>query len=161
MDTNRNKNLSELLKKFCSADETQKCADDIRHGDEIFARHPAPAPRPALLADIRSQMLLAHSRTRKARQMHRVLASVAMAAAIVVVGGLAWIFMDTERPAPEPLTLRNFPVIAQATREIGTFVSELDLIEDSVQAIQTVDFDSSPVGYQSTVASFEAMLWEG
>ncbi len=165
MDTNKYKDLGELAGRFYPAEEAAECQEDIRRGDEMLEKHPAPAPRAELLADIRTQMLLAHRRSRRSHIMHRVYATVGLAACIAIIGGLAWLFAGgrggSSGNGAEYAQMRTFPVIAEATQKISTFTSELDVIEDSVAAIQTVDFDSGPAGYQTAITTLEASLWKG
>jgi hypothetical protein len=57
MKNKNNENLSMLLAQFFDAKEATKVAADIAAGDGIFDTNPAPKPSPALLADIKRQMM--------------------------------------------------------------------------------------------------------
>ena len=161
MNTNRDKDLNELLGKLLGADEAAQCAEDIRRGDELLARNPVPAPRPELLADIKSQMLLAHYRKRRSRRLHHIYAPVAVAACLALIFGLVLFFMSGNGASDQLMTNHNFAGMDEANQNIVTYTSELNQLDDSATAIMAVDFDATPAGYQSTVAAFEASLWKG
>jgi hypothetical protein len=160
METNKNKNLNELLSSLYTAAEAGKCADDIRKGDELLARCPAPLPRPALLADIRSQMLLAHYRKRKAHRVHFMYGSAAMAASVALVCGLAWFFIfgtsDSDMGTGVSFETSQFLPVNE---NIKSVTAQLDQIQDTITA---VDSDTTvPVEYQTDIANLESSIWKG
>jgi hypothetical protein len=159
---NRDKNLNELLGSLLGADEAGKCAEDIRRGDELLAKNPVPLPRPRLLADIKTQMLLAHYRKRHTHRLHYVYSSVAIAATFAVVCGLAWFYVAGTGTVVD-LGLAMEPAsIAPVSENIQSVSAQLDQIEDSVTALTAADTDlSSPAEYQTDIANLESSLWKG
>jgi hypothetical protein len=163
MNTNKDKDLNELLAKLYGSDEAARAADDIRRGDELLARYPVAKPRPELLADIRTQMLLAHHRRRRAHRLHYVYTSLALAASLAVVCGLAWFYMAGSASGPtNHVTMGNPAFYSSTTEEIATITSQLDQIESSVTAVKTLDADLSlPADLQADVSALEASIWKG
>jgi hypothetical protein len=163
MNTNKDKNLNELLSSFYPADEAAQCARDIERGDELLSKNPAPLPRPALLADIKTQMLLAHYRKRRAHRLHYVYSSVAMAASVAVVCGLAWFYIaGSVGTTSNQLAVNNPAFYNTATEEITSITTQLEQIEDSASAIKAVDLDSSlPAGLQADISALETSIWKG
>ena len=161
MNTNKNKDINELLGRFFPADEAARVADDIRRGDEILSKNPAPLPRAALLADIKTQMLLAHHRKHRAHRLHYVYGSMAMAASVAIMCGLAWIFMvgtGTSEITAEPGSGWFTPI----NDSINSVTAQLDQIQDSATVLTSADSDlASPVEYQADIASLESSIWKG
>jgi hypothetical protein len=163
MNTNKDKNLNELLDSFYPVDLAAEYARDIERGDGLLSKHPAPLPRPALLADIKTQMLLAHYRKRKAHRLHYVYSSVAIAASLTIVCGLAWFYIaGTVGTTSNQLAVNNPAFYNTATEEIASITAQLEQIEDSASAIKAVDLDSSlPAGLQADVSALETSIWKG
>jgi hypothetical protein len=158
MNTNNNKDLNELLGSLFAADEAGKVRKDIRKGDELFAKNPVPLPRPELLADIRTQMLLAHHRRRKAHRSRYLYGSVAMAATVTIVCGLAWFIMVGATPADLGLPVEP-AYLTPITENIQSVTAQLDQIADT---IAEVDSETTvPVEYQTDIANLETSLWKG
>jgi hypothetical protein len=155
---NKDKNLNELLGKLLSAEEAAACRKDIARGDELLAANPVPAPRPELLADIRSQMLLAHHRKSRRHRMHVVYSSVSMAASLAVICGAAWFYVATTGSTGPSLAIEPAS-ITPITENIQSVTAQLDQIEDT---IAQVDSDSTtPAEYQADIANLESSLWKG
>jgi hypothetical protein len=161
MNTNKNKDINELLGRFFPADEAARVAEDIRRGDELLSNNPAPKPREALLADIKTQMLLAHHRKQRAHRLHYVYGSMAMAASVAIVCGLAWMFMMGGSSGTIDLKPFTDATWKPVTEDIATITTELNQIENTAIAIKAVDFDAAPAEYQADVAAFETSLWKG
>jgi hypothetical protein len=155
---NRDKNLNDLLGDLFPADEAARCQEDIRRGDELLARNPVPLPRPELLADIKTQMLLAHHRKRQAHRLHFVYSSVAIAASLAIVCGLAWFYMAGTGTSDLGLAIEPSS-IQPVSENIQSMTAQLDQIEDYISA---VDSDSTaPAEYQADIANLESSLWKG
>lgn len=158
---NKDKNLNELLGSLFSADEAARCADDIRRGDELLAKSPVPLPRPELLADVKTQMLLAYHRGQRSHHMRHVYGSAAMAATFAIVCGLVWFYIAGTGTSDPGLAMEPAS-IAPISENIKSVTAQLDQIEDSVTAITAADTDlSSPAEYQTDIANLETSLWKG
>jgi hypothetical protein len=161
MNTNKNKDINELFGGFFPADEAARVAEDIRRGDELLSKNPAPLPRAALLADIKTQMLLAHYRKRRAHRLHYVYGSMAMAASVAIVCGLAWFFMAGSGTSDLGMAMepRSFVSINE---NINSVTAQLDQIQDSATVLTSADSDlASPAEYQADITNLESSIWKG
>jgi hypothetical protein len=163
MNTNKNKDINELLGRFYPADEAAKAARDIRSGDELLSKNPAPLPRPALLADIKTQMLLAYHRRQRTHQRRYIYGSMGMAASLAVVCGMAWLYIAGIGVGnASQASLGNPTFYTAATEEIASITTQLDQIEDSAIAIKATDSEpSSPAEFQTDIANLESSIWKG
>jgi hypothetical protein len=161
MNTNKNKDINELLGKFFPADEAARVADDIRRGDELLSKNPAPLPRAALLAKIKTQTLIAHHRKQRAHRQHYIYGSMAMAASVMIICGLAWIFLIGGGSGIIDIKPFTDATWKPVTEDIATITTQLNQIENTAIAIKAVDFDAAPAEYQADVAAFETSLWKG
>jgi hypothetical protein len=155
---NRDKNLNELLAGLMAADEAAACREDLRKGDELLARAPLPRPRPELLADIKTQMLLAHHRKRHAHRLHFIYGPIAVAASLAIICGLAWFYVAGTRTSDLGLAMEPTS-LAPISENIQSVTAQLDQIQDY---ITEVDSDSTaPAEYQTDIANLESSLWKG
>jgi hypothetical protein len=155
---NKDKNLNELLGGLFPADEAGRCAKDLRDGDELLAKNPVPLPRPELLADIKTQMLLAHHRKRHTHRLHYVYSSVAIAATFAIVCGLTWFYVAGTGTVDLGLAMEPAS-LTPISENIQSMTAQLDQIQD---CITEVDSDSTaPAEYQTDISNLESSIWKG
>jgi hypothetical protein len=84
MNDSGKENLKELLAGFMDEATAREAAQDIEKGDELFRSNPAPQPSEALLAEVRTKMMLAAKRRQVITLHRRIWAAAGVAAAIII-----------------------------------------------------------------------------
>lgn len=159
-------NLNELLRRFVENSAADSMAEEIRQGDAMLDRYPAPALSPQASARLRSRLKAAYTR-RHRRSLFLGWATVAAAAVAVVVflfGGSEIappVQMDSKPVAqvvsagsmPAPAASRNLPGYlanlwddASRTESDQSFVAlktELDNIAAMIEAVSFKKNDAS------------------
>ena len=104
MSSERHDNLRSLFETFMDAEQARQAAEDVRGADELFRRHPAPAPSREVLLRIKARGAVQLSERRRVRLWRRHVAEAVAAAALLVVVasvGLKFVGNDTPRIGPE------------------------------------------------------------
>jgi len=166
MSDKNEENLKGLFEKFFDPAEAEKMTEDIRGGEEILKRHPAPRPADTLIADIKAKVSQAALRQRKIN-LYRKLAyrMVAAAAAIIVLVSITAKLAEKTQPE-KPVTASASPKMIWDDKDLTTLTTEIEQAEDDVFALRT---DQNGNGYKETelteleinVTEISSNFWKG
>lgn len=162
-------NLIDLLQRFMDESAARTAHEDIEAGERWLNTQPAPAPETRLLAALKTQMAAAALRRHRVRRL--IHASLAAAAAVVV---LSLIGLPGSRLARRP-HLSYAAIIPTAIWEsddltsddldLVYFSSEIRQIEAQVQALSAEDSDAGvgggPEEFETELLAIQSEFWKG
>ena len=186
MNGQSEENLRELIEKFADTEQTQIYLEEIRAGDEILKRNPAPEPDDMLVANIKAEIALRvlPKKTKVLKLIaHRILAA---AATIVIITAISTNFID-DKPTDSPGTYSNNDSIELAAAFLPNFFStsstttdatseyytiEIEMIESELIALQsefmptsryegTSNIDNALDEFEMDLAEMSSDFWEG
>ena len=103
-------NLKELFGVFMGAEEAREAAEEVRAGDELLARYPAPEPSEEVLLRIKAETAAQLARRKRVRLWRkRVSEALGVAAMLVVVGAVALTVFPNTLSASSLLLGTNVP----------------------------------------------------
>lgn len=123
---NTTDNLNDLLQCFVDASSAELMAEDIRQGDDLLDRYPAPPLTPEATMRLRLRLRSVRA-TRHRRTLFLGWATVAAAAVAVIVVMVGW----TEQNMPSA-PVESKPVAQAVPRELPGFT--LNLWDDRVHS---------------------------
>jgi hypothetical protein len=174
MKKQNDENLEELLGKFLGTEEARKAAGEIRQGEELFARHPAPELDERQIASIKAQISARLSKPGKTISTARVFKIAGLAAAIIILGWVVVLFFELSRP--EPRIERTVAVEgtygtwsdwdeADADDEITGLTEEIDQIENSIFALRLGEQDGANgavlADIETEMVEIDNFFWKG
>jgi len=141
MNARNEENMRELFEKFVNSEEAKKSVEDIRKGEEILRKHPAPEPNEKLIADIKAEIereLL----SRKTGISRRVIFKTAsIAAAFIILAVVSVKLFEKASVRPGTVTIISGAIwdsnnIATDDADLATFNTEVEQIEGEALALQ-------------------------
>jgi len=132
-------NLVELLQRFMDESAAQAAHEDIQAGERWLAACPAPAPNAQVLAALKVQMAV--SALRRRRITHWVRASVATAAAVIVLAVIGLLGPRSASQSPMsiatliPAAIWESDDFTADDLDLAYFSSEIGQIEAQMQAL--------------------------
>ena len=109
-----NENLEELLAKFYDAAEAKQAAQEILKAEQILRTSPAAKPSEALIANIKSQIVMRLAQRRASARRLVLARAVAVAAVFVILALVAVRFFNQSRP----MERGHSPVPAMISQEV-------------------------------------------
>jgi len=162
-------NLIELLQRFMDESAAQAAHEDIQAGERWLEAQPAPSPNARVIAAIKTQMALAALRRHRIRRL--VHASVAAAAAVIV---LSLIGLLGPRSASRshmsyaailPAAIWESDDLTADDLDLVYFSSEIRQIEAQMSALDTDDSDTGvdggPEELETELMAIQTELWKG
>jgi hypothetical protein len=173
MNDSGKENLKELLAGFMDEASAREAAQDIEKGDELFRANPAPQPSEALLAEVRTKMMLAAKR-RQAVTLHRqIWAAAGVAAAIMITLAVAVKLLDRQPIEQTPVkyaraatnsiwgsddTTADDPDLTVIAAEVESIENELS----GVQPAENVEVGSTDIGdLETELIETSGDFWKG
>jgi len=166
MSNKNEENLKGLFEKFSDPAEAEKMTEDIRRGEEILRRHPAPQPADTLIVDIKAKVSQAALRQRKIN-LYRKLAyrMVAAAAVIIVLVSITTKLVEKNKPEKSVTASAGSKMIWDDT-DLTTLTTEIEQAEEDILALNT---DQNGNGYKETelteleinVTEISSNFWKG
>ena len=174
MDDRNQENLKELIAKFFDAEQAERCAEDFRRAERIFHEHPAPAPDPMFIANIKAEiaMRLDGRRVRRYRRMLYEAAGIAAAIVILAVVGLQMFEESGNQSGKSLQTASLIPRaiwesdnIAADDADLAVFSAEIEQIENEVLILQsgtdTSDSESTITELEMELMEIDSDFWKG
>ena len=173
MEDRNGENLRELFEKFFDAEQAESCVEDIQKAEQIFREHPAPEPDDMLIANIKAEIAM-RLQAAKAHRFRRIIYEVAgAAAAILIVAAVSLQLFEKAPPGPGdrnytsliPTAIWESDDIAADDEDLAVFTSQIEQIEDEVQALQsgedTGNGDSTIVELEMELIEINSDFWKG
>lgn len=139
MNDRNEENLRDLFERFDDSEHAAEAVDDIRRGDQILRRWPAPEPSDELLERIKSEM--AGRLVRSGRRHVRWFASRAagIAAAFVITASV-WTGLHRSPGVVNaasliPTAIWESDNIAADDLRLATFTAEVERIENELKSL--------------------------
>lgn len=174
MATNENnENLKDLVGRFFDGEEAGRVVEDVRGGERIVREYGAPEPDSRLIADIKGEVGRALAE-RKSRAFRRaVYKAAAVAAVIIIVAAISVRLSERGNGEAKPIVAASIvPAaiwesedIAAADAELGTFVGEIEELEDDLLALELGENGGN--GYEvieeleAELEEIEGVFWKG
>jgi hypothetical protein len=162
-------NLIELLQRFMDEPAARATHEDIEAGERWLDAQPAPTPEARVIAAIKTQMAVAALRRHRIRRM--VHASVAAAAAVIVLSLIGLLGPRSTGRSPMsyaaiiPTAIWESDDITTDDLELAYFSSEIRQIEAQVQALDADDGDNGVGGgseeFETELMAIQTELWKG
>jgi len=143
MNDSGKENLKELLAGFMDEVSAREAAQDIEKGDELFRANPAPQPSEALLAEVRTKMMLA-ARRRQAVTLHRRIWAMAAVAAAIMITLAAAVKLYDKQPI-EQTQVKYASAIwgsedtAADDTDLTVIAAEVESIENELSGVQLTE----------------------
>jgi cell division protein FtsB len=174
MDDRNQENLKELIAKFFDAEQAERCAEDFRRAERIFHEHPAPAPDPMFIANIKAEiaMRLDSRRVRRYRRMLYEAAGIAAAIVILAVVGLQ-MFEESDNQSGKslqtasliPRAIWESDNITADDAELAVFTAEIEQIESEIKTLQSGgefgESENTLTELEMELAEFDSDFWKG
>lgn len=162
-------NLIELLRRFMDEPTSRKAHEDIRAGERWLDAQPAPAPDARLIAALKMQMAASALRRHRIRRL--VHASLAAAAAVIVLS-LIGLLGPRSSSGPHlsyaailPAAIWESDDLTVDDLDLVYFSSEIRQIEAQVQALDADDSDTgmgaNPEDFETELMAIQTELWKG
>ncbi len=162
-------NLIELLQRFMDEPAAQAASEDIQAGERWLDARPAPTPDARVIAAIKTRMAVSALRRHRIRRL--VHASLAAAAAVVVLSLIGLLGPESaSRPhlsyaAIIPTAIWESDDITTDDLDLAYFSSEIRQIEAQVQALDADDGDNGvggvPEEFETELMAIQTELWKG
>jgi hypothetical protein len=136
MNARNEENLRELFEKFPDGEQANKAVADVRKGDQILRRHPAPQPPARLIAQIKAKTAEAASRNRP-HAFKDTAYKVAAAAAIIIIAVIAVKVFQTSKKEPQRTNYASIiPTALWESDDIAADDADLSLLNAAVEEIE-------------------------
>ncbi len=160
-------NLERLVDELVARDQAQQVLDDIRAGDELFARDPGPQPSPQLIEEIKARVA-ANLDAGRTGTFKRTVRRVTAAAAVLAVAAAVYIAFLRTGPADYqeiPPAVWDSTNLAADDPELAAFKAEMDQLENQLLALQLGEdfsqgFDEA-AEIESELTDISAEFWKG
>jgi hypothetical protein len=162
-------NLIDLLRRFMDEPAARAAHEDIQAGQRWLDAQPAPAPEARLIAALKTQMAVAAFRRHRIRRL--VHASLAAAAAVVVLSLIGLLGpRSTNRAhlsyaAIIPTAIWESDDLTADDLDLAYFSSEIRQIEAQVQALNAEDSDpgvgGGPEEFETELMALQTEFWKG
>ncbi|MCX5644447.1 MAG: hypothetical protein NTZ17_07150 [Phycisphaerae bacterium] len=169
MGDQAHENLIGLLQRFMDEPAARTAHKDIQAGERWLDAQPAPAPDALVIAALKTQMAVWALRRHRIRRL--VHASVAAAAAVIVLSLIGLLGpRSTSRPhlsyaAIIPTAIWESDDITTDDLDLVYFSSEIRQIEAQVRALDADDSDNGVVGipeeFETELMAIQTELWKG
>ena len=165
-------NLKELFERFISAEDAQRCTEDIIRAERILKDNPAPEPNEELLAAINNK-IAENLRLRHEHIFRRFAYKLAPVAAVFVVLAAVGVRMLKEGSGPVELVqgpiisakVWNSDNVAADDRNLVILTTELDEIEMEVMTLELGENGGSTrsaiTELEMDFAEISRNIWEG
>ncbi len=172
MNTRKNKNLDELLKRLYG-NEAKEVADDIAQGERILQEYPDPKPDEETIILLKAKVAKAvaanHERTLR-RTYYRVAAFAAAVIAIAFISTALLINRPSE-PREVAITVKVAESDSQndeffyGDEETATLSAEVEQVGDEITALDigvaSEDLDSDWIDVEMGLIDIESDFWKG
>ena len=102
MRSGNDDNLKGLFEAFMDSEQAQAAVEDVRAGDALLRRHPAPAPSVEVLLRIKARGAAELARRRRVRVWRKYGGeAIAAAAMLIILGGVGLQFFRNGTPPTE------------------------------------------------------------
>jgi len=139
MDTQNEENLKELFERFVDADQADSSAEDIRKGEEILRRYPAPEPRRELIAGIKAETARALLRRKASAFKRMAYRAAAVAAVFIILAAVGVKMFESESGAAIsiiPKAIWESVDIAADDADLAVLAAEIEEMEGEALALQ-------------------------
>lgn len=162
-------NLIDLLQRFMDEPAARTAHEDIQAGERWLDAQPAPAPDARLLAALKVQMAVSVLRRHRTRRL--VHASLAAAAAVIVLSLIGLFGPRSTSRSPMsyaailPAAIWESDDLTADDLDLVYFASEIQQIEAQVQALDAEDSDTgvggSPEEFETELMAIQTEFWKG
>ncbi|MHC4625587.1 MAG: hypothetical protein ACYTDV_01280 [Planctomycetota bacterium] len=147
MEDRNGENMGEFLGKFFDAEQVDGYLKDLQETERIFRENPAPEPDDMLIAKIKAQIAMRLPARKAQLARHRTYRRAAVAAAILIIAGMATTVLDDRGPQPGQLAAASLiPTaiwesnnIAVDDENLAAFAAEIEQIENEVMTLESGD----------------------
>ena len=147
MEDRNREDLGELFGKFFNAEQVESCIKDFQEAERIFRDNPAPEPDDMLIASVKAQIAMRLPARKAQLARHRVYRRAAVAAAIVIIAGIAATVLNDGGPEPGrlaaasliPTAIWESNDIATDDEDLAAFAAEIEQIENEVMTLESGD----------------------
>jgi hypothetical protein len=169
MDKYARENLTELFERWLDPSQARTAASEVQAVERMFTDYPAPLPRTQTLEQIRGAICARLSRRRRVALFAKGLATVAAAIVLTVVG-LSRHTLDHPRGQVNsasliPASLWESDDLSSDDAQLAYFTSEINTLEDQVQALRSGDFEGGGAGALDEVElelfQIDTEFWKG
>ncbi len=169
MDRRNGEDLRELFERFVDGEQAKEAAEDIKRGEQMLRRWPAPEPRAEFLALIKAEMgaRLAH---RRSRQLRWFASRAAGIAAAIVIAASVWTAVNRD-VGPSVMVASLIPTAIWEGENIvlddlglASLNAEVEGIENEVRALQQDGSRSSESAVDEVemeLLAIEGEFWKG
>lgn len=161
--------LIELLQRFMDGPAAKAAHEDIQAGERWLDAYPAPTPEARIIAALKVQM--AASALRRHRITQAVRASVAVAAAVIVLALIGLLGPRSASQSPMfiatliPAAIWDSDDITADDLDLAYFSSEIRQIEAQMQALNADDGDNGvsgvPEEFETELMAIQTEFWKG
>jgi len=170
MDARNEDSAEKLFERFGDVDHAREYAEDIRHGERIFAEHGVPKVEEELLARIKAQVntaLQSRNKTGLRPIVYR------LAAVLAIIGVLSiGVFLrnhngtSVESAQPGvPAVLWDSRNIIEDDADLATLTAEVEQLQGELVTLQLGDGTSSRYGevddLEVELMDIDSDFWEG
>lgn len=166
MNDENKENLKELFEKFLDPQQARQATEDVRQGEQILSKYPAPVPDEKLVDDIKAKIskTLLH---RKPTAFKYTAYRIAAAAVLIVLTSISVKLFD-EAPAASvriPAAIWESDDIAADDAELAVLTAEIEQIESELLALQLGDNGGNGSGavtdLEMELVEINSDFWKG
>ena len=142
MNGQNKENLKNLFEKFLNSKEAEKAADDIRKGEQMLRKYPAPEPDRGLIADIKTEVTAGLLRKKTNAFRKTVYKVTAVAAAVIIITAISVRLFEKGAGVPEkviagaviPEAIWESEDLADDDADLAILAAEIEQIEEEILA---------------------------
>ena len=147
MEDRNHENMGDLFGKFFTSEQVDSYLKDLQEAERIFRENPAPEPDDMLIANIKAEIAMRLPARKAQLARHRTYRRAAVAAAILIIAGIATTVLNDRRPQPGrlaaasliPTAIWESSDIATDDEDLAAFAAEIEQIENEVMTLESGD----------------------